>query len=96
MLHHPLIENLNAMRLRGMAAALEHQFTLPEIDAMDFLDRLGLLVDREAAERDTVRLRTRLRFAQIPQQACLEDLDTQTARHRQGHAPAGAVVELDR
>lgn len=80
MLHHPLIENLNAMRLRGMAAALEHQLTLPDIDDMDFMDRLGFLVDREAAERDTVRLRTRLRFAQIPQQACLEDLDTQTAR----------------
>lgn len=80
MLHHPLIENLNAMRLRGMASALTHQLTLPEIDGMDFMDRLGLLVDREAAERDTSRLRTRLRFAQIPQQACLEDLDTKTAR----------------
>ncbi len=80
MLHHPLIDNLHAMRLKGMAAALEHQLTMPEIEDMDFMDRLGLLIDREAAERDTIRLRTRLRFAQIPQQACLEDLDTRTAR----------------
>lgn len=80
MLQHPLIDNLHAMRLRGMAAALEHQMTMPEIGDMDFMDRLGLLIDREAAERDTVRLRTRLRFAQIPQQACLEDLDRRAAR----------------
>lgn len=80
MLQHPMIDTLQAMRLRGMAAALEHQMTMPEIHDMDFMDRLGLLIDRESAERDTARLRTRLRFAQIPQQACLEDLDTKSAR----------------
>lgn len=80
MLQHPLIETLHAMRLKGMAAGLAHQLTMPDINDMDFMDRLGLLVDRESAERDTIRLRTRLRFAQIPQQACIEDLDTRTPR----------------
>jgi hypothetical protein len=33
---------------------------LPDIDALAFEERLGLLVDRETTERDDRRLKTRL------------------------------------
>lgn len=38
------------------------------------------LVDREAAERDTKRLTTRLNFAALRQSACVEDVDLRTPR----------------
>ena len=41
---------------------------------------LGLLVDREAAERDTERLTARLKFAALRQAASVEDLDLRTPR----------------
>lgn len=56
MLHHPLIHELNTLRLRGMAAALEHQHTTPDIADLPFEDRLGLLIQRERAERESLRL----------------------------------------
>ena len=39
-----------------------------------------MLVDREAAERDTKRLTTRLKFAALRQSACVEDVDLRTPR----------------
>ncbi|MEJ6871884.1 transposase, partial [Bradyrhizobium diazoefficiens] len=39
-----------------MAKAFEEQRRSPDLEALPFEDRIGLLVDREAAERDTRRL----------------------------------------
>lgn len=39
-----------------------------------------MLVDREAADRDTKRLTTRLKFAALRQNACVEDIDLRTPR----------------
>lgn len=80
MLHHPLIQELHGLRLRGMASALEHQCVTPDIAALTFEDRLGLLIQRERAERESLRLQQRLRIAKLPQVACVEDLDTKIAR----------------
>lgn len=80
MLHHPLIQQLQTLRLRGMAGALEHQHTQPDLSALSFEDRLALLIQHEVAERDSQRLHQRLRWAKLPLPACLEDLDTKTAR----------------
>lgn len=52
----------------------------PTFEALGFEDRLGLLVDREAAERDTKRLTARLKFAALRQTASIEDLDLRTPR----------------
>ena len=41
----------------------------PDSAALDFEDRLALLVDRERLERDNKRLHTRLRFAGLRVQA---------------------------
>ena len=80
MLTHPTSEKLTALGLAGMANALDEQRRTPAVEALSFEERLGLLVDREAAERDTRRLATRLKFASLRQSACVEDLDLRTPR----------------
>ncbi|MHC2399805.1 transposase/DNA replication protein DnaC [Bradyrhizobium barranii subsp. barranii] len=67
-------------RLTGMAKAFEEQRRSPDLEALPFEDRIGLLVDREAAERDTRRLTTRLKIAALRQTACVEDVDLRTPR----------------
>ena len=47
---------------------------------MDFMVRLGLMVDRETTERANRRLQTRLKKAKLRQQACFEDIDFRTPR----------------
>lgn len=80
MLQQPLVQQLHLLRLRGMAAALEHQLQAPDEGALSFEDRLGLLIQHECADRATQRLRVRLRRAKLSQGACIEDLDTKTPR----------------
>jgi DNA replication protein DnaC len=74
------LEKLRSLRLSGMLQALQEQTQLPEIEALSFEERLGLLVDREATERENRRLRTRLNKAKLRQSACLEDIDFQAVR----------------
>ena len=80
MLTHPTHERLIALGLAGMAKALDEQRRSPDLDALSFEERLGLLVDRETAERDTKRLTARLKFAALRQNACIEDIDWRTPR----------------
>ena len=51
MLTHPTVDKLQQLRCAGMAKALAEQFDAPEVDALSFEERLGLLVDRELTER---------------------------------------------
>ena len=51
MLTHPTHERLITLGLIGMAKAFEEQRRSPDLDALSFEERVGLLVDREAAER---------------------------------------------
>ncbi len=80
MLNHPTHERLIELGLRGMAKAFEEQRRSPDLEALPFEDRIGLMVDREAAERDTRRLTTRLKLASLRQNACVEDVDLRTPR----------------
>jgi hypothetical protein len=80
MLTYPTHERLITLGLAGMAKALEEQRQSPDLDALSFEERVGLLVDREAAERDTKRLTTRLKFAALRQSACAENIDWSTPR----------------
>ncbi|UVK47100.1 IS21-like element helper ATPase IstB [Mesorhizobium sp. AR07] len=79
MLTHPTHDQLIALGLTGMAKAFEEQRRSPDLDALSFEERIGLLIDREAAERDTKRLTTRLNAA-LRQSACVEDVDLRTPR----------------
>jgi DNA replication protein DnaC len=80
MLLHPTLDKLRALKLEGMATALEDQTTLPECAALSFEERLGLLVDRESTLRHNKALRLRLARAKLRQPACLEDIDFRTVR----------------
>lgn len=80
MLTEPLIQRLQDLRLRGMATALARQIDLPDQRDLAFEDRLGLLIEQEAVDRQAQRLAQRLRWARLPQPATLEDLDLRTPR----------------
>ena len=80
MLTEPLVQQLTDLRLRGMAAALERQLASADRTQMSFEDRLGFMIQQEITERASCRLAQRLRWAKLPLNACLEDLDTRTAR----------------
>jgi len=80
MLNHPTLDKLHELRFTGMARALTEQMALPDIDDLSFEERLGLLVDREATEREDRRLQTRLRQAKLKQNACIEDIDFKQSR----------------
>ena len=81
MLNHPTLDKLRELKLTGMKDALEEQQHMRDIEALDFEERLGLLVDREITERAGRRLKTRLRNARLREQAAIEDLDY---RHPRG------------
>ena len=80
MLSHPTHDRLIALGLVGMAKAFEEQRAQPAVASLTFEERLGLLVDREAVERQSKRLVTRLKFANLRQNATIEDLNTKAAR----------------
>ncbi|MCP4204493.1 MAG: ATP-binding protein [bacterium] len=81
MLIHPTLDQLRALRLVGMAKAMEEQLQMSDIEDLRFEDRLGLLIDREATERSSRRLKTRLRKAKLRQgYACVEDVDYRIRR----------------
>ena len=87
MLTHPTHDRLIALGLTGMAKALEEQRRHPDVEALSFEERLGLLVDREAIERENKRLGSRLKFAGLRQTAVVEDADMKVARRRDWRPP---------
>jgi DNA replication protein DnaC len=80
MLTHVTIDKLRELKLFGMVRGLEEQMQLPEIQELDFYERLGLIVDREITDRQNRRLKTRLKTAKLRQPACLEDIDYRQPR----------------
>ena len=80
MLTQPLLHQLHELRLRGMAAALEQQLTTQASNELTFDERLALLIQHELVERQSCRLRQRLRWAKLTQSAALEDLDLKAPR----------------
>ncbi len=60
--------------------APEEQATQAACAELTFAERLGLLLDREMASRDTRRLTRLLQLARLKHPACLKDLDTRPGR----------------
>jgi DNA replication protein DnaC len=76
MLINQTVDKLHSLRLGGMAHALADQLEHPDRYAeLEFTARLGLLVDRESAERDNRRLTRHLKTARLRAPACVEDID---------------------
>jgi DNA replication protein DnaC len=81
MLINQTLEKLHTLRLTGMADALSDQLEHPDrYGELEFTARLGLLVDREAQDRDNRRLTRNLKTAHLRAQACLEDIDLSRPR----------------
>jgi DNA replication protein DnaC len=81
MLINHTVEKLHNLRLGGMADALADQLAHPDrYGELEFTARLGLLVDREAQDRDNRRLTRNLRTARLRAPACVEDIDFRRPR----------------
>ncbi len=81
MLNHQTMEKLMALRLEGMAQALEEQRRQADISQLDFEERFAMLVERQWLWRENRALAARLHSAQLKVAACLEDIDY---RHPRG------------
>lgn len=80
MLIHQTIDKMKALKLNGMARALETQMDVKESRELSFEDRLAMLVDAEALEKDNGKTTSRIRTAKFRLSACLEDLKIKTSR----------------
>jgi DNA replication protein DnaC len=79
MLNQPTLEKLRALKLTGMANALQEQLEKPLPD-LDFESRFGILVDQEWLIRENRKLQRRLSQAKLQQSACIEDIDYEKPR----------------
>ena len=81
MLTTPTFDKLRALSLTGMARAFAEQLERADYQSLSFEQRLGLLVDREAQDRDNRRLERNLKAAKLRWSAAsIEDLDFARAR----------------
>lgn len=81
MLLEQTLDRMRAMKLLGMAEALERWRDDPVQRALDAADLVGLLIDAEWAARESRRLTQRLRTAKLRLGAAtLEDLDLSRPR----------------
>jgi DNA replication protein DnaC len=80
LLTHPTLDQLHQLGLAGMARAFEELAATPSSAELDHAEWLGLLLDRELANRQDRRLKARLRYARLRQHAAVEDVDYRTAR----------------
>jgi DNA replication protein DnaC len=79
-LDNKTIEGLYALKLPAMAAGLAEQAANVQYSGLSFEERLGILVDRELAERDDRRVSRYLRAAKLRTGAVVEDIDFARAR----------------
>lgn len=81
MLRNETIHKLKSMKLSGFASALEEQHLTSGIEDLDFDTRLGLLVDREYAQRQGNRIQRLIRQAKFRDSgACIEDINYRAER----------------
>jgi DNA replication protein DnaC len=80
LLTHPTLDQLRQLGLAGMARAFEELATSSNGAELGHAEWLGLLLDRELADRQDRRLRARLRYAKLRHQAAIEDVDYRTPR----------------
>jgi DNA replication protein DnaC len=76
MLNEPTVEKLRTLRLHAMADAWAAQHAQPDIAALSFDERFGLLVDAEWIARENARLQRALKDAKLRlAAACVEDIE---------------------
>ena len=80
MLQSQTLDQLYALRLEGMAKALEEQRRQPDITDLDFEERLGLLVQRQCIWKEDRGLAARIKYAQFKIQCTLEEINYRLPR----------------
>ena len=76
MIYSQTLEKLRALRLDGMAQALEEQRRQANVLKLEFEERLALLVERQWSWKENRALAARLKRAQLKlPNPCLEDID---------------------
>ena len=75
MLTEQTLDKLNAMKLGGMADALQQQLQTGEVATLGFEERFGLLVEAEWTAREQRKLQRRLQTAKLRYPASLEAVD---------------------
>lgn len=80
MLTQPLLDKLSQLKLSGFRNALQEQWLSPHYAELSFEERLGLLLGVEVTRRANNGLKRRIRAANFPLQATMEDLDLSARR----------------
>jgi DNA replication protein DnaC len=80
MLMEQTLTMLHALKLTGMAAALEEQRGIPDLATLSFEERFALLLEREQAARHDRRLTRLLQLARFRHAACVEDVNFRAKR----------------
>jgi DNA replication protein DnaC len=80
MLIQPLLDKLIQLRLPAFRDGLQEQLNNPKYAELAFEERLALLVDQECTNRHARRIQRRIKLANFPHPASLEDLDLSAAR----------------
>ena len=81
MLYQQTLDQLYAMKLIGMAEALEEQRSTTQHQELTFEERLALLIQRQYLWKENRALATRLKNARLKIPACIEDINY---RHPRG------------
>jgi hypothetical protein len=74
MLNEPTRQKLLAMKLNGMAEAYEEQCAQARMAEMSFEERFAMLIERQWLWKENRSLAARLAYAQLKEQACVEDI----------------------
>ena len=81
MIIETLIQQLQALRLHGMADSVRQQMETREHAGLRFEERVNLMIQNEIAARANVSLAKRLSWAKLPiADACIEDIDRHLPR----------------
>jgi len=80
MLIQPLLDKLTQLRLPAFRDGLREQLNNPQYAELSFEERLALLVDKECTNRHQRRTQRRIKLANFPQPAPIEDLDLSAGR----------------
>jgi DNA replication protein DnaC len=75
MISQTLLDKLLVLRLTAFREGLREQISNPQYDHLSFEERLLLLIDLKCTRRSDSRMKRRMKQAEFPLQATIEDLD---------------------
>lgn len=78
------LEKLRSLRLSGIADAYRHQMENPDVCALSFEERLGLLVDQHWNWRENKAMSRRLKISRLDAEPCAEDINYRYPRQLDG------------